>query len=179
VNRQLKRANEKSEKRREREQTKRKEQRQANRILRTARPRPTEKRSDSSKPSAPRPTPSVVRPWFIRAYLSFSVLVILLQAVAPSPTNAVSMIVYGFFFLTLGYSLCIWLYRRGTPRALLLTMGAGLLLALLVEGLKFVIPTPSQASAEIAYGPNPLYIAAAMPGLLLGAILGQTIYRRT
>ena len=181
MNRQLKRANEKSEVRREREQAKRKAQKQASRILRSARPAQTPKRKASTdKTRSERPKPSVTRPWFVRMYLIFSVVVILLQAVSPPPPGILSFVIYGFFYLTLGYSLCLWLFQRDTERALVYTIGGGVLLALLVEGLKLVIPTPVPATGQlpVVSGPNLLYTVAALPGLVLGAFLARTIHRR-
>lgn len=183
MNRQLKRANEKSEARREREQNKRKAQKQASRILRSARPAQTAKRKESTAaPRSDKPRPSVTRPWFIRMYLIFSVVVILLQAVSPPPPGVFSYVIYGFFYLTLGYSLCLWLFQRGTERALTFTLVAGVVLALVVEGLKVVMPSllpaPSQSSAGVAVGPDLLYVVAALPGVVLGALLARTIHRR-
>ncbi len=179
MNRQIKRANEKSEARREREQTKRKAQRQANRILRSARPAQKPKPKNSSSDRSDRPRPSVTRPWFVRMYLIFSVVVILLQAVSPPPPGIFSYVIYSFFYLTLGYSLCLWLFQRGSERALAYTVGAGALLALLVEGLKLVIPVSAEAQAAgVVAGPNLLYAVAALPGLVLGALLARTIHRR-
>ncbi len=180
MNRQIRRANEKSDQRRERDQTKRKEQKQASRILRTARPSPAVRRKPSSSPSgSERPKPAMSRPWVVRAYLIFSMFVILSQAVVPQRTDTLSLVVHAFFYVTLGYSLCLWLHQRRTKRAFIYTLVGGLLLALLVEGLKFVIPAPSQALPGTTVGPNPLFVALAVPGLLLGSWLGQYIYRRS
>lgn len=178
MNRQIRRANEKSDQRRERDQTKRKDQKQASRILRSARPTPAAKPS-SSRSGSDRPKTAMSRPWVVRAYLIFSVFVILSQAVVPQRTDILSLVVHAFFYVTLGYSLCLWLYQRGTKRAFIFTLVGGLLLALLVEGIKFAVPAPSQALPGTTTGPNLLFVALAVPGLLLGSWLGQYIYRRS
>lgn len=186
MNRQLRRANEKSDQRREREQTKRKEQRQASRILRSAQARPvvtrkTDKSKDKDKtaPSAGNPPPGMVRPWVTNIYLLFLVGLILSQAFIPQPTTTTSLIIQVFFYMTLGYFLCLWLYRRGTKQPLIYSIGGGLFLALLVEGLKAVLPPLVAATPGTSTDPNLLLAALALPGLVLGSFLGQYLYRRS
>ena len=190
MNRQLKRANEKSEQRRERDQAKRKAHKQASRILRTAQPRPEPKRKADKKGGARaggakdnKPDLGINRPWIAQIYLVFLVILLLSQAFIPQRTDTAAFVIHGFFYLVLGYFLCLWLARRGTKRALFYSVAGGLLLALLVEGLKYVLPSVlpplTQPTPGASSAPNLLLVAVAAPGIVAGSFLAQFFYRRS
>lgn len=170
MNRQLKRANEKSDKRREREQAKRKEQRRRVRVTKVK-----DSVKSSAKDGAPpepkdtRPAPGLRRPGLAGAYLLLVVGVIAAQALVPQQTDPFSLVVHTLFYVILGYFLCLWLYRRGIAQAFVIALVGGLLLAFGVEGLKLAAPQSA---------PNLLFAYLALPGLLLGAWLGRFIFRR-
>lgn len=173
MNRQLKRANEKSDKRREKEQTRRKETRRERvQVVRArAKERPTAARSTE------RPGISKLRRRFANWYLIFVVFFIITQAFFPQRTDVPSLVIHALFYGILGYFLTLWLYRRGTARAPLYTVAFGVLLALGVEGLKFLLPGLEATDAG-STDPNLIFAALAVPGVLAGAGLGHVVYRR-
>ena len=190
MNRQLKRANEKSDKRREREQERRKEQRRESRVRvaqtkrsasKTAQTKEGSKTTGSSQNE--RPAPGMGRSIFNTAYLVFTVSVITSQAFVPQQTNTLALVTHVFIYLILGYFFVLWLYRRGVTQAFTITLLAGFGLALGVEGLKALLPQfgfpqlPPIEGASAA--PNLLYVALAVPGLLVGTWLGRYIYKRS
>lgn len=171
MNRQLKRANEKSDKRREREQAKRKEQRQAKRV-RVVEAREAAKQERRSAPQGEPAAPGGPGRWrriLADAYLLFTISVIASQPFFPQPTNVASLATHALFYVILGYFLCRWLLRRGVAQAFPTTLAAGGLLAIGVEAAKLLVPQST---------PNLLFIYLALPGLLLGAWLGRAVFRR-
>ena len=189
MNRQLKRANEKSDKRREREQQRRKELRRESRVRVTQTKRSASKTAqtkegkDVSSSQNERPAPGMGRSIFNTAYLVFTVSVITSQAFVPQQTNTLALVTHVFIYLILGYFFVLWLYRRGVTQALTITLLAGFGLALGVEGLKALLPQlgfPQLPPIEGATAaPNVLYVALAVPGLLVGTWLGRYIYKRS
>lgn len=179
MNRQLKRANEKSDKRREREQERRKAQRRQSRVRVTkAAPKSSAKNDSGTPERSARPAPGMRRPWITVAYLLFSVMVIIAGAWVPPQTDLFSLAVHTMIYLTLGYFLSIWLYRRGVAQALTITVAGGMLLAFGVEGLKLILPQLELGpTAAEATGPNLLFTYLALPGLVLGAVLGRFVRR--
>jgi len=177
VNRQLRRANEKSDKRREREQERRKEERRDR--VRVVRARKTAAQEEvKERPKDDRPAPGMRRPGLAGAYLLLVIGVIAAQALVPQQTDTFSLVIHTLSYVILGYFLCVWLLRRGVAQALAITVAGGLLLAFGVEGLKLVLPPlgPSEAGET---GPNLIFAYLALPGLLLGAWLGRSIFRRS
>ena len=178
MNRQLKRANEKSDKRREREQERRKQQRRQSRV----RVSKAKAAKDGSKDSAPerstRPAPGTRYPWLTPLYLVFVVAAITAQAWVPQQTDTLSLVFHTMIYVVLGYFLSLWLYRRGVAQALAITIVGGVALAFGVEALKLVLPQlgpPEAGSTE----PNLLFTALALPGLVLGAWLGRFTFQRS
>lgn len=177
MNRQLRRANEKSDKRREREQERRKEGRRER--VRVVRVKKSAAPGEAKEPPKDdRPAPGLRRPGLAGAYLLLVIGVIAAQALVPQRTDALSLVTHTLFYVILGYFLCVWLLRRGVARAPVMTVVGGLLLAFGVEGLKLVLPQlgPSEAGST---GPNLLFTYLALPGLLLGTWLGRFIFRRS
>lgn len=168
MNRQLKRANEKSDRRREREQARRKEQRRAGRVRVTkAKDTATAENKEGKKDA--RPAPGTRRPGLAGAYLLLVVGVVAAQALVPPQTDPLSLVIHVLFYLILGYFLCLWFYRRGVRQAFAIAIVGGLLLAFGVEGLKVALPQTE---------PNLLFVYLALPGLLPGAWLGRFVFRR-
>ena len=189
MNRQLKRANEKSDKKREREQQRRKELRRESRVRvaqtkrSASKTAQTKEGSKTTGSSQERPAPGMGRSIFNTAYLVFTVSVIVSQAFVPQQTNTLALVTHVFIYLILGYFFVLWLYRRGVTQAFTITLLAGFGLALGVEGLKALLPQfgfpqlPPIEGASAA--PNVLYVALAVPGLLVGTWLGRYIYKRS
>lgn len=172
MNRQLKRANEKSDKRREREQAKLKAQKQAKRV------RVTEAKDAAKNSSAGQDAPSTqgarpergrLRRFLEDAYLLFAVGVIASQPFLPQRTDTFSLVTHTLFYVILGYFLCLWFLRRGVAQAFPITLAAGLLLAVGVEAVKLLV---------LQSTPEPLFTYLALPGLLLGAWLGRFIFHK-
>ena len=187
MNRQLKRANEKSDKRREREQERRKTQRRESRVQAVQTKRASQPKKDgggkaSSSSPRDRPAPGMGNSRFAGAYLVFVIFVIATQALVPQRTDTFSLVIHALFYLILGYFLVLYFYRRGVEQAFAITLTAGLGLALGVEGLKALLPqlglpqmtAPPGTSAT----PNLLFVALAAPGLFLGTWLGRYIFKK-
>lgn len=174
MNRQLKRANEKSDRRREREQARRKEQRRAGRV-RVTKAKDTPKKDTSKAESKDsqkdaRPAPGTRRHGLAGVYLLLVVGVVAAQALVPPQTDPFSLVIHVLFYLILGYFLCLWFYRRGVEQAFVIALVGGLLLAFGVEGLKVALPQTE---------PNLLFAYLALPGLLPGAWLGHFVFQRS
>ena len=185
MNRQLKRANEKSDKRREREQQRRKEQRRETRVraAQAKRSAPVKTQAKTKTATSERAAPGTGRSIFNTAYLLFTTTVIVSQAFVPQQTTTLSFVTHVFIYLILAYFFVLWLYRRGVTQALTITLLAGFGLALGVEGLKALLPQlgfpPLPPLEGASSAPNPLYVALAVPGLLAGTWLGRYIYKRS
>ena len=185
MNRQLKRANEKSDKRREREQQRRKEQRRESRVraVQTKRAASPKKAGGTNSSKEAQPVPGLGSSRLNGAYLILVIGVIASQALLPQRTDTFSLVIQAFFYLILSYFLVLWLYRRGVAQAPVVTVVGCLGLALAVEGLKFLLPQlgvpqlPAPVGSSSA--PNLLFAALAVPGLLLGTWLGRYIFRRS
>jgi hypothetical protein len=169
VNRQLKRANEKSDRRREREQARRKEQRRAGRV-RITKAKDTATTENKESRNDARPAPGTRRPGLAGLYLLLVIGVVAAQALVPPQTDPVSLVIHVLFYLILGYFLSLWFYRRGVGQAFIIALVGGLLLAFGVEGLKVALPQTE---------PNLLFAYLALPGLLPGAWLGRFIFQRS
>ena len=192
MNRQLKRANEKSDKRREREQERRKTQRRENRVraVQTKRDmKSAAKSTDETKKSgggsskSERPAPGMGRSRLAGAYLILVIGIIASQAFVPQRTDTFSLVTQTLFYVILSYFLVLWFYRRGVEQAAVITLAATFGLAVGVEGIKFLWPQlglPQMTAPEgSSLAPNLLFIALAVPGLLLGTWFGRFIYRRS
>lgn len=175
MNRQLKRANEKSDKRREQDQARRKKARRER--VQVVRARAKEGPKPAQK-SAERPGISRLRRRFANWYLIFVVFFIVTQAFFPQRTDTFALVTHALFYGILGYFLTLWLYRRGTARAPLYTAAFGVLLALGVEGLKFLLPGLEPVDGVGSTDPNLIFPLLAVPGVLLGTGLGHVVYRR-
>lgn len=177
MNRQLRRATEKSDKKREKERDKRRGPRRAARqsTKAQAKPAPKETRKApeprSEQVTAKSSEKSRRQQRWAGIYVLMTVVIIGLQAILPEQEmDTFSQVIHGMFYLTFGYFLTSWLFRRGTPQAFLIALVTGGLLALGVELVKFFRP---EVTAD------PLLVYIALPSLLLGALLSRFVYVRT
>lgn len=178
MNRQLKRANEKSDKRREQEQARRKKARRDRVQVVRARAKEGPKTAQNAAQNAERPGVSRLRRRFANWYLIFVIFFIVTQAFFPQRTDTFALVTHALFYGILGYFLTLWLYRRGTAPAPLYTAAFGVLLAFGVEGLKFLLPGLETEGGVGSTDPNLLFPLLAVPGVLAGTALGYVVYRR-
>ena len=172
MNRQLRRATEKSDKKRDKERDKRRGSRQTARQQRTVKPaqKPTQKSVKRDSPEQRSEKAARQQRW-AGIYVVMTVLIIAFQAVLPEQEmDTLSLVIHGLFYLTFGYFLTSWLFRWGTPQAFVLSLLTGALLAGGVELAKFLRP-------EVTADPILIYIA--LPSLLVGALLSRFVYVRT
>lgn len=107
---------------------------------------------------------------FAGALAMATVFFIVLQAsVPPEPgDNDVLRSVTGAgFYLLFGYFAILWLMRRETPRPIVVTLVAGVFLTAGVEVAKLFQP---EVPTDL------LLLALALPGLVAGAFLGRLVY---
>ena len=171
MNRQLRRATEKSDKKREKERDKRRGSRRASR-QQSAKPaqKPAEKKVKRESPEQRSEKATRQQRW-AGIYVLMTVVIIALQAVLPEQEmDTFSSVIHGMFYLTFGYFLTSWLFRQRVPQAFAIALATGGLLAGGVELVKFFRP---EVSAD------PLLIYIALPSLLLGALLSRFVYVRT
>lgn len=102
-----------------------------------------------------------------------TVFFIVLQASVPpeeAGNDLLRSVTGAGFYLLFGYFAILWLMRRDTPRPLLMTLISGFMLTAGVEVAKLFQP-------EVAT--DPLMLALALPGLVGGAYLGRLVYTNT
>lgn len=178
MNRQLRRATEKSDKKREKERDKRRGSRrgaQQTKRVQTAKPAPKKEKRESpprgEKAVGKSTEKSRRQQRWAGIYVMMTVVIIALQAILPEQEmDTFSQVIHGMFYLTFGYFLTSWLFRRGTPQAFVIALVTGGVLALGVELVKFFRP---EVTAD------PLLVYIALPSLLLGALLSRFVYVRT
>ena len=169
MNRQLRRATEKSDKKREKERDKRRGSRRTARQTKQPQAKPAKKvKSESPEQRSQKATRQ--QRW-AGIYVLMTVVIIGLQAILPEQEmDTFSLVIHGMFYLTFGYFLTSWLFRQRAPQAFVLSLVVGALLALGVELVKFFRP---EVTAD------PLLVYIALPSLLLGALLSRFVYVRT
>lgn len=157
MNRQLRRASGKTDKKNEREQQKRKEAR--------ALARQAARQTRSNRVPGP---PTARSPGRYAGWLTLASAVIMsLQAVAPQlERTTLTSIVDALFFVIFGYFLSLFLLRRTVPRAMLVTVGVGTLLGASIELAKYL-------QVGIA---DPIRVLLAVVGLLIGAWIAKALY---
>lgn len=184
MNRQMRRATEKSDKKKEQEQEKRTEARRQRRRERRAtsssKPAPT-KNAETSKTEAsveetfqekgsPRLRGSARFSGFMALFTAFFIL---FGAVAREPASdnpqSLSVFVDAVFYLFLGYFSTMWLLRRDVKNALLVACSSGVVIVTVAQVLRFFVPGTS---------PEVMIIILAVPGILLGAWLAKLISAR-
>jgi hypothetical protein len=110
---------------------------------------------------------------FSGALMMATIFFIVLQSsVPPQPEDneLLRSITGAGFFLLFGYFSVMWLMRRDTPRALMMTWITGGLLLVGIEitkALQGVVPF------------DPLMVALAVPGIVGGSYLGRLVFENT
>lgn len=107
---------------------------------------------------------------FAGALMMATVFFIVLQSSVPPEeggNDLLRSVTGAGFYLLFGYFAMLWLMRRDTPRPLVLTLVSGVMLTAGVEVAKLFQP-------EIAT--DPILLALALPGLVGGAFLGRLVY---
>lgn len=185
MNRQIRRAQAKQDKKAEREKEDRRaarkrkvqqlrEKRAARRAEARAKPdaaRAGATAESGSKAAAKKPNPKAGR--FAGALTMATVFFIVLQsAVPPDDTgnDLLRSITGAGFYLLFGYFSVMWLMRRGAPKAMLTTWITGGLLLVGIELTKYfqgVVPL------------DPLMLALAAPGIVGGTYLGRLVFENT
>lgn len=190
MNRELRRAQAKQDKKVEREKEERKAARRRRvdtlRSRRAAR-RAEAKASDGTKTAAKGGGEGAAKPTpkggagsgagrgrnpgrFAGALAMATVFFIVLQgSVAPEPgdSDVLRSVTGAGFYLLFGYFAVLWLMRRETPRPLVVTLVFGALLTAGVEVAKLFQP---EVPTDL------LLLALALPGLVGGAFLGRLVY---
>ena len=173
MNRRFRRANEKSDKKREREKTRRKVGAYAQRAPAKKEQRAKTEKKEVAEPRAARRSDFRTSGRFTGIMALVTTVLILMGAFfrAPEPDPTVLMVVSeASLFLFFGYFAALWLLRTDVARALAVTVTSGIVLATLVEGAGFFLATGT---------PNPLMILLAAPLVVAGAFLGRFIYQKT
>jgi hypothetical protein len=182
MNRQIRRAQEKQDKKADKEKERRREvrrekiQQARSRRLRT---REEAKRRATSGEAPPKPEASAApatkgskKPGrFAGALMMATVFFIVLNSAATAETaggdDLLRTITSAGFYLLFGYFSVLWLMRRGTPRPLMMTLISGAFLTIGVEVAKLFQPEAVT---------DPLMLALAVPGMVAGAYLGRLVY---
>ncbi len=165
MNRQFRRAQAKQDKKVEREKDRRKSERRARLQSVRQRRRRTTKPSSDDTPAKPR---GRLPGRFSGALMIATVVFIVLQSAVPPPEQtAVNSAISAGFYLLLAYFMMLWLLRRSTERAFVMTIIAGVMLAFGAELGKLFRPE---------YSADYLMLALIVPGLLLGALLGRLVF---
>ena len=174
MNRQFRRANEKSDKKREREKARRRVGAYARQapVKKEQRAKPEGEEKAAEPKAAPRRSNFRTSGRFtgiMALVTTVLILSVLLRPTDPDPTvlTVVSEASLFFFF---GYFTALWLLRADVARALAVTMTSGVVLATLVEGAQFFLATGT---------PDPLMVLLAAPLVVAGALLGRFIYQKT
>ena len=102
---------------------------------------------------------------------ALTIVLILMQATFPqTELNQADIAVSAFAYVILGYFMVLWLLRRRLNQAMLITVITAMFLSAGVEGLKF-----------LRFGTivEPLLPLLSLPATLLGGWLGQALFRRS
>ena len=174
MNRQFRRAQDKQDKRQEKEKTRRREERRSKvREMRKARKEKTDKQPASkSESTTDRPAPRGRVPGrFAGVLAAVTVFFITLQSAAPveQDESLGASLIGGGFYLMLGYFATLWFMRRGTPRAPLVSIVGGILLAASVSAAQVIQDQPIDLLA----------LALVIPALILGTLLGRLVFVAT
>lgn len=163
MNRQLRRAQEKKDRQKEREKVRAKTVRRAKatrrREQRREKPRPSEPRTRKTQPGR-----------FSGAFAIAAAFFVVLQALVPvsSERGGFSLVVEVLYYLLFGYFAATWLMRRSQPRAFSYAAATGVVLALGLQLLR-LLSGP---------GLDAVLLLAALPAAVVGAWLGRLVYLR-
>ncbi|MEJ2356539.1 MAG: hypothetical protein P8Y13_00465 [Deinococcales bacterium] len=173
MNRQIRREQAKQDKRVEKERQRKRAARRAR--IQSNRRRGAERKTErkppaanggSQKPSAGRGKRTPGR--FSGVLMIATVFFIVLQAAVPAKqATTLNSVTGAGFFVLFGYFSVLYLERRGTGRALLMTLISGVLLVVGVTVARFLEPT-----LTIDW----LQTGLAVPGIVAGAYLGRLVF---
>jgi Flp pilus assembly protein TadB len=176
MNRQIRRVEEKKERKAEREKAKAKADRQKRRRERLEqRKRRAAARREGGDDKAPKETPAQAGPRrsnpgrFAGALTAATVFFIALQAVAPTDGTVPSQIVSASFYLLFGYFSVLWMMRRGSPRPIAIAIGGAAAMGVVTFLSQWLQP---------ALEPAPLMLALILPLAVAGAYLGRLVWNR-
>ena len=177
MNRQIRRVEEKKERKAEKEKAKAKAERQKRKRERSEqrkRAAPAKKQEGGSDGDAKAPKaqagPRESNPGrFSGALTAATVFFIALQAVAPTDGTVPSQIVSASFYLLFGYFSVLWMMRRGSPRAIQVAVIAAALMGVVTFLSQWLQP---------ALQPAPLMLALILPLAVAGAYLGRLVWNR-
>jgi len=190
MNRQIRRAQAKQDRKADRDKEERRaarkrklEQLRAKRAERRAQVRAGTKADASGKgeagargdaaPKAGAKRPGRAPGRFSGALMMATVFFIVLQSTVPpeeAGNEVLRMVTGAGFYLLFGYFSVMWLMRRTTPRALLMTWITGAMLIVGVEVAKAI-------QGVIPF--DPLLVALSLPAIVAGAYLGRLVYENT
>ena len=173
MNRQLRRAQAKQNKKDDREKGRRRAARRA-RIASARQRRQRVRASRSEGRATGGEARSQERPKgrmpgrFAGILMGLTAAFIVLQAAVPLPDpTPVNSVLSAGFYLLFGYFMVLWLKRRGTERTFALALVFGAALAIGVEVGRLLRPE---------YAPDIITLALTLPLLVLGAFLGRLVF---
>lgn len=173
MNRQMRRINEKSEKKKDREKSEKIAARRAKLTAKRSGPKPQAPTITAKRPATGTKTRQRNSLFLGVLALATAVMIILstfMTPVAPEGQTVADMVMNSLFYLLLGYAFCRWFLGRGLgSRALPLSVLLGLTLGLGLEFAKFAVE---------GLEPNPLTLLFIMPALFVGAFTGVFIDRK-
>jgi Flp pilus assembly protein TadB len=177
MNRQIRRVEEKKERKAEKEKAKAKADRQKRRRERIAqRKRAAAPRADKdaardgAKERQEAAGPRRSNPGrFAGALTAATVFFIALQAVAPTDGTIPSQIVSASFYLLFGYFSVLWMMRRGSARPIAIAVGTAAAMGVVTFLSQWLQP---------ALEPAPLMLALILPLAVGGAFLGRLVWNR-
>lgn len=105
---------------------------------------------------------------FAGALMVATVFFIILQAVAPADESVPGQLVSASFYLLFGYFSVLWMMRRGRENPVRLAV-----IAAAVLGAGTAASRIAQPAVELA----PLMLALILPLAVAGALLGRVVYR--
>jgi hypothetical protein len=141
MNRQLRRAQQQADDKKDKEKVRaRRAKRKKREAVKARRAAPKRSDTKASSSGSTRRRPDLFYR-FAGVITLFTTAFILLQAVTPRPEESTfTLAVEAAYYFIFGYGLVLWLTKQGRANALPLTIGAGLLLAVVAQGITFFIP---------------------------------------
>lgn len=175
MNRMVRRAEEKKERKAEKDKAKAKAERRARRRERVEQRKRAKAAGSGGGSDVPADQQQATGPRksnpgrFSGALMAATVFFIALQAVAPTDGTLPSQLVSASFYLLFAYFAVLWMMRRESPRPLAAAIGAAVAMGV-ATGLSQWL----QPDLELA----PVMLAAILPLATAGAFLGRLVWRR-
>ena len=141
MNRQLRRAQQQADEKKDKEKIRaRRAKRKKREAARARRAAPKRQETRASGASGTRRRPDLFYR-FAGVITLFTTAFIILQAITPRPEESTfTLAVEAAYYFIFGYGLTMWLTKQGRANPLPLSIGAGLLLAVIAQGITFFIP---------------------------------------